>query len=238
MTAAFTPPLVYFFGQGRADGTAGMKDVLGGKGAGLAEMTTLGIPAAHGAPATHAWPEARGLRLLAVGRLSRYKGFHVLLAALARTPSASLLLVGAGECERDLRGQAQALGVQDRVRFTGAIDDADLASAYASADAFVLPSLDRGEAFGLVLLEAMRVGLPVLASDVPGTGIGHVVEDGASGLLVPPGDPAALAAAMERLAEPALRTRLGEAARARWSALFTLEREVERVRTIYRDCIA
>ena len=201
-------------------------------------VVPLGIAAAHDAPATHAWPEARGLRLLAVGRLSRYKGFHVLLAALARTPSASLLLVGAGECERDLRGQAQALGVQDRVRFTGAIDDADLASAYASADAFVLPSLDRGEAFGLVLLEAMRVGLPVLASDVPGTGIGHVVEDGASGLLVPPGDPAALAAAMERLAEPALRTRLGAAARARWSALFTLEREVERVRAIYRDCIA
>ena len=84
----------------------------------------------------------------------------------------------------------------------------------------------------------MRAGLPVLASDVPGTGIGHVVEDGASGLLVPPGDPAALAAAMERLAEPALRTRLGAAARARWSALFTLEREVERVRAIYRDCIA
>lgn len=201
-------------------------------------VVPLGIAASPRVPASQAWPQAGGLRLLAVGRLSRYKGFDVLLAALARTPQASLVLVGAGECERALRAQALALGVEHRVRFAGALDDADLASAYASADAFALPSRDRGEAFGLVLLEAMRAGLPLVASAVPGSGIGHVIEDGASGLLVPPDDSAALAAAFERLAEPALRTRLGAAAHARWLAEFTLEREVERVRAIYRDCIA
>src|SRR5687768_12399753 len=201
-------------------------------------VVPLGIGPAPVAPATERWPAPSGLRLLAVGRLSRYKGFDVLLAALARPADASLLLVGAGECERELRAQALALGLQQRVRFAGALEDDQLASAYASADAFVLPSLDRGEAFGLVLLEAMRAGLPVVASAIPGSGIGFVVEEGESGLLVPPGDTAALAEALARLADPALRMRLGKAALARWSGSFTLEREADLVQAIYRDCVA
>lgn len=201
-------------------------------------VVPLGIGPAPLASATENWPAPSGVRLLAVGRLSRYKGFDVLLAALARTVDASLLLVGAGECERELRAQALALGLQERVGFAGALDDDRLAAAYASADAFVLPSLDRGEAFGLVLLEAMRAGLPVVASAVPGSGIGFVVDEGASGLLVPPGDAVALADALARLGDPGLRTRLGEAAFDRWSGSFTLEREADLVQAIYRDCIA
>lgn len=200
-------------------------------------VVPLGIGPAPAALATEPWPLPTGLRLLAVGRLSRYKGFDVLLAALVQVPDASLVLVGAGECERELRAQALELGLQDRVGFAGALDDDRLASAYASADALVLPSIDRGEAFGLVLLEAMRAGLPAVASEVAGSGIGFVVEDGKCGLLVPPRDAGALASALSRLEDPALRARMGTAAHARWADAFTLEREADRVHAIYRDCM-
>lgn len=179
-----------------------------------------------------AWPRSDGTRLLAVGRLSRYKGFDVLIEALARRDGTTLLLVGDGECRRELRELASARGVDARIRFAGNLDDDALAAAYADADAFVLPSLDRGEAFGMVLLEAMRAGLPTIASDIPGSGIAAVVVDGGTGLLVPPGDADALATAIDRLGDVTLRSRLGAAGRARWQAEFTLEKSARAIRAL------
>jgi len=181
------------------------------------------------------WP-APGLRVLAVGRLSYYKGFDVLLRALALLPQASLVLVGQGECESDLRAAAQALGVAARVQFAGFVDDAQLAAYYANADVFCLPSLERTEAFGVVLLEAMRAGRALVASDVRGSGIGYVVRDGTNGLLATPGDARELAAALERLAGDAgLRAALGAAGAARWQAEFTLARAAQRTAALYVD---
>ena len=173
------------------------------------------------------WPPGDGIRLLAVGRLSRYKGFDVLLDALARSGGARLFLIGDGECAAELRARSKRLGIDARVRFAGNVDDATLLAAYASADAFVLPSLNRGEAFGLVLLEAMRAGRAVVASAIPGSGIGDVVADGQTGLLVPPGDAAALAAAITRIGDASLREKLGAAGNARWRERFTLERSAQ-----------
>jgi glycosyltransferase involved in cell wall biosynthesis len=178
-------------------------------------------------------PPASGLRLLAVGRLGRYKGFDVLLKALAKVPDASLLLVGDGECARGLHAQASAEGVDQRIAFAGEIDDATLAGAYAAADVFVLPSLDRGEAFGLVLLEAMRAGLAVVASAIRGSGVGEVVVDGDTGLLVEAGQSDALAAAIERVRDPALRARFGAAGHRRWMERFTLAESARATRAIY-----
>lgn len=182
---------------------------------------------------TAPWPAGDGLRLLAVGRLSRYKGFDVLIDALAARPRDRLLLVGDGECAAALRVQAGARGVAARVHFAGALDDAALASAYASADAFVLPSRDRGEAFGLVLLEAMRAGLPVVASAIDGSGVASVVGVGAGGILVPPDDAGALAAAIGQLVDPAARQALGTRGRARWQAHYTLEQSLRATRRLY-----
>jgi glycosyltransferase involved in cell wall biosynthesis len=196
-------------------------------------VVPLGIDPADGADARpELWP-ASGLRLLAVGRLGRYKGFDVLLKALAIVPDASLLLVGDGECARGLRTQASAEGVDRRIAFAGEIDDATLAGAYAAADVFVLPSLDRGEAFGLVLLEAMRAGLPVVASAIRGSGVGEVVFDGDTGLLVEAGQADALAAAIERVRDPALRARFGAAGHRRWMERFTLAESARATRAIY-----
>ncbi|MBN8728150.1 MAG: glycosyltransferase [Xanthomonadales bacterium] len=206
------------------------------------EVIPLGIgPAALDAAATDAaprWPPGTGLRLLAVGRLSHYKGFGVLLQALAQLPHARLLLVGSGECEAALHAQAAELGLGHRVEFAGSLDDGALHAAYAAADAFVLPSLDRSEAFGMVLLEAMRAGLPIVASRIPGSGVGEVVADGGSGLLAPPGDAAALASRIGELDDPQLRAGLGQVGFARWQANYTLERSAAAFRTLYQRVLA
>lgn len=202
----------------------------------------LGLPDAAFARTARSveWP-APGLRLLGVGRLSYFKGFDVLLQALARIPEASLVLIGGGECGESLRALARESGVESRVRFTGRLDmdaagQALLESAYAGADVFCLPSTDRAESFGIVLLEAMRAGLPVVASDIPGSGVGFVVCDGETGTLVRPGDVDALVAALRRLAADAnLRQRYGNAGRHRFQDGFTLERVTPPIAGLYRD---
>jgi len=204
-----------------------------------ATVIPLGVDATDSAsPAHDRWPPGNGLRLLAVGRLSHYKGFDVLIDALAKTRYARLLLIGEGECDAALRQQAAALGVADWIRFAGAVDDDELLAAYAGADTFVLPSINRGEAFGLVLLEAMRAGLPVIASAIEGSGIGDVVAGDETGILVSPGDAAALAAAIERLSDPALRARLGDAGRQRWASRFTMQRSADQILTLYSSALA
>ena len=208
----------------------------------------LGLPAISTNAAKDAnstmphWPS--GLRLLAVGRLSYFKGFDVLLRALALVPDVGLILIGDGECSANLRRLAHALGIQARVTFAGRLDmdgagEAALAAAYANAEVFCLPSTERAESFGLVLLEAMRAGLPTVASDIPGSGVGFVVRHNETGLLVPPGDVPALAGALQRMAnDAALRQRLGAAGQKRWLEEFTLDRAADQTLALYRQLLS
>lgn len=199
----------------------------------------LGVEDAEsGTPAPGLWPAKQGMRLLAVGRLSHYKGFDVLLEALAQATGASLLLIGRGECERALHALAHELGLDQRVAFAGALDDSALAAAYAAAEVFVLPSLDRSESFGLVLLEAMRARLPIIASAIAGSAVGTIVGDNQTGLLVTPGDQHALATAIERLrANGELRAAFGAEGRARWERAYTLEQSARAVRALYQSTL-
>jgi glycosyltransferase involved in cell wall biosynthesis len=154
------------------------------------------------------------LRLLAAGRLHPVKGFDVLLEALARLPGATLALVGEGPARAALEGLARERGVAARVRFAGFVDDPG--EHFAAADAFVLSS--RLEGMPLVLAEAMAAGLPVVATRCSAA-VERALGDGAAGVLVPAGDAAALAAALAGLAaDPAARSRLGAAGRARAAA--------------------
>ncbi len=208
----------------------------------------LGLPPilpdeANGTNSTNTqWPAA-GIRVLAVGRLSYFKGFDVLLRAVALLPDISLLLIGDGECAADLHRLARDLGIAARVTFAGRVDmnaagAATLNAAYAAADVFCLPSTERAESFGLVLLEAMRAGLPTVASDIPGSGVGYVVRDGETGLLVPPGDVAALAGALLQLAGDApLRRCLGDAGARRWQEQFTLKQAADQTLALYRQLL-
>jgi len=193
---------------------------------------TIGF-SADGEPARTRRAGGDELVVLFVGRLVERKGIRYLIEAVRRLPSplarrAKLVVIGDGPERSVLEEQARRDGVTGRVEFRGRVSAEELKRAYAAADVFVLPAVvdTRGdtEGLGVVLLEAMSYGVPVIGSALGG--ITDIVTDGATGLLVPPGDAAALAAALARLAgDPALAERLGRAGQRRvredfsWAAI-------------------
>jgi len=157
------------------------------------------------------WP-GDGLRVLMAGRLAYYKGFDTVARAVAGEPGLQLAIVGEGEERRTL--ESIAAQAHDRnVRLLGEVDDATLTALMASCDVFCLPSRERTEAFGLVLLEAMRYGRPLIVSALAGSGMTWVARDGQNALHVPPDDVGAWRVALHLLARSpqkrALMGRLG-----------------------------
>lgn len=175
---------------------------------------------------------------LVVGRLAPMKGHEHLLRAwprvLERVPRARLMLAGDGESGPRLRALAGELGIDASVVFTGFLRD--LADPYAAADVFVLPSV-RDEGCNNALLESMARGLPAVVTDCGG--LPESVVHGETGLVVPPADAPALADALARLlADPALRSTFGRAARRRAGERYSIARvtaELERVLRSVRD---
>jgi len=175
-------------------------------------------------------------RLLFVGRLRYYKGLDTLIEALPALRPARLLVVGAGPMAEPWQTLTRAVGVPDRIAWLGEVPDADLPALYHLADLFVLPASHPSEAFGLVQVEAMAAGLPVVCTEL-GTGTSYVNQDGITGRVVPPRDPGALTSAIsDLLADPALRARMGAAARAR-ATEFDLDLMVDRVLALYTDLL-
>jgi glycosyltransferase involved in cell wall biosynthesis len=176
--------------------------------------------------------------LLFVGRLRYYKGIETLLQALVSLPGFSLEIAGDGPMRDRWEQQASKLEVRGRVHFLGHIDDAALPGLYRRAHVFVLPANARAEAFGAVLLEAMASGLPCVTTEV-GSGTSWVVEDGVSGFVVPPSDPARLADVLGQLIEDAqLRLAMGRAGRARVEERFTLSRMITGVQDVYQEALS
>ncbi len=120
------------------------------------------------------WPKPYEVRLLAVGRLAAYKGYSRLIRALASTQAGSLVIVGGGETSAALRSLVSELGLEDRVRFLGVLSSIEVAACYSAADTFCMASIDRSEAFGLVLLEAAYYRCKIVALNIPGSGVGSV----------------------------------------------------------------
>ena len=169
--------------------------------------------------------------VLAVGRLVGYKGFDVLLAAAAGL-EATTVVVGTGPEEARLRALAPAGTV-----FAGRVSDADLPAYYHACDVFCLPSVTIAEAFGVVLLEAMACGKPLVTTALA-TGVTAVNRDGVTGLVVPTGDAGALREALRALlADPARRRAMGEGGRRAVDAEYTAARMAERYLTLYREAV-
>jgi glycosyltransferase involved in cell wall biosynthesis len=191
------------------------------------ELTALAPVAARVIPYTVGFPEAApGLSLarapdsfviLFVGSLVERKGVHYLIDALPLLPPhvpAKLVIIGDGGERSRLEAQVRQRGLERRVEVRGRVPEGELRQAYARASVLVLPAIvdARGdtEGLGVVLLEAMSYGVPVIGSNLGG--ITDIIVDGETGLLVPAQNSAALAAAIERLAtDPALAARLGAA---------------------------
>jgi rhamnosyl/mannosyltransferase len=171
---------------------------------------------------------------LGCGRLIYYKGFLNAVRALAEVPG-TLLVVGEGPDRPALEAEARRLGVADRVALLGAMPYQEVVPYYLAAEAFWFPSNARSEAFGLVQVEAMAAGCPVLNTAIPHSGVAWVSRHEETGLTVPPDDPGALAAAARRLVEePGLRARLAEGARRRASEQFDHRLMARRSLAIYR----
>jgi glycosyltransferase involved in cell wall biosynthesis len=176
---------------------------------------------------------------LCAGRQVYYKGFLGAVRALTRVRG-RLVLVGDGPEQPALRAEARRLGVLDRVVFAGALPHyLDLVPYYLAADAFWFPSNARSEAFGLVQVEAMASGCPVINTAIPHSGVAWVSRHDREGLTVPVDDPVALAEAARRvLDEPGLRDRLADAARARAVAEFDHRVMAGRSLDVYRRVLA
>jgi glycosyltransferase involved in cell wall biosynthesis len=171
--------------------------------------------------------------IVAVARLSPEKDVANLVRATAiaarQIPSLQVEVAGAGSCLEDLKHLAASLSIANRITFLGEVRD--VTSVLARARMFVLPS--RSEGIPLTTLEAMACGLPVVATRVGG--LPEVVDHGVTGLLVPPGDPAALAEAVARLwNDPARRERMGSAGAQRALELFDIRRMVAQYQALYR----
>jgi len=172
--------------------------------------------------------------VLFVGRLVTYKGVDVLLDAMSGV-AAVTLIAGDGPRREALERHAQTLGLGDRVKFLGEVAADELAALYRACDVFVLPSITRQEAFGVVQIEAMASGKPVISTDL-GTGVAWVNQHLETGLVVPPGDALALRTAISRLlGDPLLQAALGAAGAHRARSVFGIDRMVDATLGLYRD---
>jgi glycosyltransferase involved in cell wall biosynthesis len=164
-----------------------------------------------------------------VGRFSDEKGFDTLIEAMDLLPSARLLLVGDGEDRAALEDLVRRRGLEGRVTFTGWL--AGRWTLQVGLDVLAVPS--RSEGFGLVVIEAMQDGIPVVATEVGG--LTEIIRDGENGLLVPPGDPAALAAALGKvLGDAGLRSVLVAQA-AETAGHYSLEAMATAFARLYRE---
>jgi rhamnosyl/mannosyltransferase len=171
--------------------------------------------------------------LLFVGRLNYYKGVEYLLDAMSSI-DADLLIAGDGGRRDALASRVNRLGVADRVHFLGYVDEEQLHACYDRADVFVLPSVEPSEAFGIVQLEAMAYGTPVINTNLP-TGVPWVSLDGETGVTVPPRDAEALRNAITELLNDSERRRAyGEHARKRVERYFGRDRMLDTMEARYQ----
>lgn len=175
--------------------------------------------------------------VLAVGRLVPYKGFEILIdAARDLPPGCRVVIVGGGELRDTLAERIAESSVGDRVRLAGRLDDDSLRALFQRASLYCLPSVSRAEAFGVVLLEAMAHGLPIVASDIAGSGVPWVNRHGETGLNVPVGDAQALAAAIGTLlGDAGTLARMSAASRQRFEAEFTSVVATRRALELYAN---
>lgn len=181
--------------------------------------------------------------LLYVGRLAKYKGLNYLIDAVSRLSKQRedfyLVIVGKGKLKEKLMKQVEKLKLQKYVKFDYDASDAKLKEYYHHAHSFILPSTSKAEAFGIVQLEAMACGVPVISTQIKGSGVPFVNHNGETGIVVKPKSAEALANAMETLLDnEVLAKKLGGNARKRVLRYFTRKRMLDETFKIYSECEA
>jgi glycosyltransferase involved in cell wall biosynthesis len=180
--------------------------------------------------------QIRGRKIiLSVGRLVTYKGFDVLVRAAQQiSKNAVVVIVGGGPLEAELQHAIDLSDAKDQVFLAGKLCDSTLHALFERASVYCLPSTNRAEAFGVVMLEAMAHGLPVVACDIPGSGVPWVNQHGVSGFNVAVGDPIALAEACNKiLTSFEIQKRLSQGARHRFISEFSEQTSINQILRVY-----
>jgi len=178
-----------------------------------------------------------GPLIVFLGRLAYYKGIEVLIDAM-RSVEATCLIVGEGPLRSDCEALVSEWRLRHKVIFVGDVSDDDRAAYYHAADIFVLPSTSRAESFGIVMLEAMACGTPAISTEL-GTGTSWLNQNNITGMVVPPGDSAMLAGAIEAmLGDPGRREAMGHAAAQRVREQFAKSSMLDSLSELYRDVLS
>jgi len=175
--------------------------------------------------------------VMSLGRLIPYKGYDHLVGAMRYLPEDYILvLAGAGPQKNQLEQLAKEHDTEKRIIFTGYIEDEDVPTLFGSCDVFVLSSIMKTEAFGIVQLEAFSCGRPVVATKIPESGVSWVNEDGVSGINVPVADDRAIAAAVETICgTKETWNKYSEGAKQRYGRLFRYGDMIEKIKNIYEQ---
>lgn len=175
--------------------------------------------------------------VFSLGRLVAYKGFCFLVEAARYLSEDYVVLIGGtGALKDELQQEIEDLNLQEKVKLLGRVSDGDLPAYYGACDVFCMSSVQKTEAFGIVQIEAMSCGKPVVATRIPQSVVSWVNKEGMSGLNVEPGKARDLAEAIERITENAETCqRFSEGAKKRYQDLFTKERMIEKCLTIYLE---
>ncbi len=177
--------------------------------------------------------------IASAGRFAYYKGFNFLIDAAKDLTGTTLVIAGDGKLRPSMAERTSNLGLSERVYLPGEIEDKELHTLMAACDIFCLPSVERTEAFGLTILEAMAFARPIISTAIEGSGAGWVNENEKTGLVVPPGDSSALESAIHSLmSSPDRRIRMGQNARERFLSQFHIDRIAQKVQELYRSILS
>lgn len=175
--------------------------------------------------------------VFSLGRLVHYKGFRFLIEAARYLDNSYVVLIGGtGVLKDELQAEINEMGLQDRVKLLGRVSDEELPAFYGACKLFCLSSVQKTEAFGIVQIEAMSCGKPVVATRIPHSGVAWVNKHGVSGLNVEPENARQLAEAIRSLTgEEEVYRKYARGARLRYEELFTKERMIEKCVKIYKE---
>ena len=182
--------------------------------------------------------EYSGRRIVfSLGRLVEYKGFRYLIEAAKYLDDSYMILIGGGgPLREDLQNQIDELGLGHRVKLLGKVPQEDLPSYYGACDLFCMSSVMKTEAFGIVQIEAMSEGRPLIATKIPASGVSWVNEDGISGINVEPRDSKAIAEAIKSITkDEATWRRYSDGARQRFAKYFTKEKMLDGCLALYSE---